>query len=502
MAGLDRRSAARRLRRRDAALDERARPEPSRPAGTDLKPQIRHIVLLMMENHSFDNYLGCLGRGEGLPDRPPVNQAKDGRAVPAHPFSVTTQTADVPSQSWRSSHVQFGGGHNDGFVTTIEDLTPGADRTLGMGYWQEKDLPFYYGLARTFPLADRWFSSCLGPTFPNRRFLLAATANGLIDDAIAGIIDYPATGTIFDVLNRHGITWANYHHVPPGRLWRSQLGARGRRILTLAFGGFVPRIDYRIRGEIRCTANMYPLGLVRTIGHLRHIERFFSDAAARRLPAVSIVDPDFAHCSEENPQDIQLGESFAADVIDAVFGGEGWEHTLLLWFYDEHGGYYDHVVPPAAVEPDGVLPQSLVDGRGAWPWLARHLHLFPALRRQDHTSGRYDRFGFRVPAVVVSPYARPGHVSSTVYDHTSALRLIEEKWNLPPLTRRDAAAGSPWEMVDLDRPPAFGEPSPLPAPAVPHAWRRVGGLYPSLGRDQGRTSDQRKPTSGPTVQPP
>ena len=240
VSGLDRRSAARRLRRRDAALDERARPEPNRPAGTDLKPQIRHIVLLMMENHSFDNYLGRLGRGEGLPDRPPVNQAKDGRAVPAHPFSTTTQTVNVPSQSWRSSHVQFGGGHNDGFVSAIEDLTPGADRTLGMGYWQEKDLPFYYGLARTFPLADRWFSSCLGPTFPNRRFLLAATANGLIDDAIASIIDYPATGTIFDVLNRHGITWANYHHVPPGRLWRTQLGARGRRILTLAFGGFVP----------------------------------------------------------------------------------------------------------------------------------------------------------------------------------------------------------------------------------------------------------------------
>ena len=103
--------------------------------------------------------------------------------------------------------------------------------------------------------------------------------------------------------------------------------------------------------------------------------------------------------------------------------------------------------PRAAVEPDDVPPHSLVDGRGAWPWLARHLHLFPALRRQDDASGRYDRFGFRVPAVVVSPYARPGHVSSTVYDHTSALRLIEEKWNLPPLTRRDAAAGSPWEML-------------------------------------------------------
>ncbi len=202
-----------------------------------------------MENHSFDNYLGLWGRGEGLPDRPPVNQGKDGTAIPNHPFSGTTQTVNAPSQSWRSSHVQCGGGHHDGFASAIDDLTPGADRTLGMGYWQEKDLPFYCGLARTFPLTDRWLASCLGPTFPNRRFLLAATANGLIDDAIASIIDSPATGNIFDVRNRP----RHYMGQLPSRAARASLaealGARGQRILALAFGGFVPWIDYRIRGE-------------------------------------------------------------------------------------------------------------------------------------------------------------------------------------------------------------------------------------------------------------
>ncbi len=473
---LDRLSAARRLRHRDAARDREDLPDPARPAGADLKPPIRHIVLLMMENHSFDNYLGRLGRGEGLPDPPPVNRARDGTAVTAHPFSRPTQTEGVPSQSWRATHLQFGGGRNDGFVTAVEDLTPGADRTLGMGFWQESDLPFYHGLARTFPLADRWFSSCLGPTFPNRRFLMAATANGLIDDAIASVIDRPSAGTIFDLLNRHGISWANYHHVPPGHLWRKQLGGRQKRMATLALGGLVPWIDHRVRGDIRCTANLYPLGVARTLGHLRHIEKFFEGAAAGELPAVSIVDPDFALSSEENPQDIRIGESFAADVIDAVMRGRGWERTLLIWFYDEHGGYYDHVAPPPAVEPDDVLPHSLVDGRGARAWLIRHLHLFSELRREDDAPGRYDRYGFRVPAVVVSPFAREAYVSSTTFDHTSALRLIEEKWNLPPLTRRDAAAASPWEMVDLDAPPAFRRPPPLPAAALPHAWRRVEGL--------------------------
>jgi phospholipase C len=171
-------------------------PDPALPPGTDRIPQIRHIVVLM-------------------PSPPPVNCRRDGTPVPAHQLSTTRQLDHVPSQSWRSSHLQFDQGRNDGFVTSIEELFPNADDTVGMGYWTAQDLPFYAGLARTFPLADRWFSSCLGPTFPNRRFLIAATAHGLIDDSIAGIIDYPRSGTIFDLLNRHGIGWINYHHAPP-----------------------------------------------------------------------------------------------------------------------------------------------------------------------------------------------------------------------------------------------------------------------------------------------
>ena len=465
---LDRLSGRRRLRHRGAD----PLPDPDLPPGTDRVPAIRHVVLLMMENHSFDNYLGRLGRGDGLPDPPPVNCRRDGTPVPAHHLPGTGQTPGIPSQSWRASHLAYADGSNDGFVRAAEDALPGPDPGQAMRFWDGSDLPFYHGLARTFPLADRWFSSCLGPTFPNRRFLMAATANGLIDDSIAGIVDYPRTGTIFDLLNRYGITWANYHHVPPLRLWRKQLGARGRRVAKLALGGLVPGVDHRVRGEIRCTANLYPLGLTRTIGHLRHIDRFFADAAAGHLPAVSVVDPDFESCSEENPQDIQRGESFAADVIDAVMHGPGWPHTLLLWFYDEAGGYFDHVPPPAAVPPDDVAPQALGRSHDARSWLARNLRLWPRLRHQDDAPGAYDRYGFRVPAVLVSPRARPDFVSSAVYDHTSALRLIEDKWNLPSLTRRDAAATAPWDMLDLDGEPAFADPPALPDPARPHAWRR------------------------------
>jgi len=109
-----------------------------------------------------------------------------------------------------------------------------------------------------------------------------------------------------------------------------------------------------VRGNKSFTADLYPLGLVRFVRHLRTTQRFFADAAAGTLPAVSIVDPDFGAYSEENPQDIGYGESFAAAVVNACMNGPAWESTLLLWIYDEHGGYYDHVPPPAAVAPDDV----------------------------------------------------------------------------------------------------------------------------------------------------
>jgi phospholipase C len=474
---LNRLSGRYRLRHRDAAEDGRRLPDPSLPAGTDRLPQIRHIVLLMMENHSFDNYLGTSGRGDGLSSGGPPNRRADGSVVEPFHLPSTVQHRNVPSQSWRASHLQYDGGANDGFVRAIEQLEPAGDPSLAMGHWDADDLPFYADLARTFPVADRWFSSCLGPTFPNRRFLLSGTANGLIDDLPASIIDYPRSGTIFDLLNRHGITWANYHHVPPMHLLARRVagsgGLRAVRAGRLALGRLGSDVDRQLRKHLQCSANLYPLGLLRTLVHLHHISAFFRHAASGTLPAVSIVDPDFMTCSEENPQDVQVGEGFAARVIDAVIHGPAWPHTLLIWFYDEHGGYYDHVPPPVAVEPDDVAPHSLLDVGGPAAWLLRHMAVWREVQRTDSRSGRYDRYGFRVPAVVVSPYAKREYVSHTTFDHTSALKLIEDKWNLPPLTRRDAAASAPWDMVDLGA-PQFLEPPTLAAPARPWDWAGGG----------------------------
>ena len=114
-----------------------------------------------------------------------------------------------------------------------------------------------------------------------------------------------------------------------------------------------------VQKDLQFTANVFPLGIARYMLHVRGTDQFFADADAGTLPSFSIVDPDFDVYSEENPQDIRKGESFAAEVINRVMHGKGWPRTLLIWVYDEHGGYHDHVPPPAAVPPDDVEGRSL-----------------------------------------------------------------------------------------------------------------------------------------------
>jgi len=454
-------------------------PDPAKPAGTDLLPRIRHIVVLMMENHSYDNYLGMLaGRGDGLtlgsdgqPDG--VNKRLDGEPVRLRHAPGPVQETSTPKQSWNDSHVQWDDGSCDGFVRSIEITEPGLDATAPMRYWTEADLPFYYGLAKTFPVADRWFCSCLGPTFPNRRFLIAGTAHGLIDDVPFSMFDYPPAGTVFDLLDRFGISWVNYHNVSRASvILKRLLGRPGlvamRRLASVA--RWLPPVVKAVSGNKSFTADLYPIGLLRCLRHLRSAQQFFTDADNGTLPAFSIVDPDFRAFSEENPQDIRKGESFAAEVINRVMHGKGWPHTLLIWTYDEHGGYYDHVPPPEAVPPDDVEGRSLLYMPG---WLRTILRPFfgsyiAEVEATDAGPRGYDRYGFRVPAVIVSPYSLPHHVVSETLDHTSVLRLVEQKWNLPPLTRRDAAAATPLSALNLDGPPAFIDPPELPAPKL--AW--------------------------------
>jgi phospholipase C len=370
--------------------------------------RIQHLVVLMKENHSYDNYFGMLGRGDGFtlgPDGLPTNSNPDkgGRAVRAHHLSVPFNPSFGVSQTWDSSHLQWDGGRMDGFVTAT-----GSDEP--MGYFDESDLPWYYGLARTFGIGDRYFCSVLAQTFPNRRFLQAGTAAGLVSTSLVSpFVHPPAAGLIWDRLDAAGVSWANYFvEVPEVALW--------------------------------------PRNVLRYHEHLHPIARFHEDCAAGRLPAVSLVTPDAAFVSEGEYQDDQLGESFTAWIYDALRTSPLWPQLMFVLTWDEGGGFYDHVPPPAAVAPDDVPPAVTVP---------------------PDQPGGYDRYGFRVPCIVASPYSRPGHVTSVVHDHTSILAAIEDRWRLRPLTRRDAAAAPLWDFLDLEAAPALLDPPALPPP---HIW--------------------------------
>ena len=386
-----------------------SRPYPSLPAGTDTIPQIEHLIYLMMENHSFDNYFGMLGRGDGLTlgrNGKPVNWNADrsGRRVYAyHAPSPCTAVYDI-GQDWVRSHTAWNQGRNDGFLRLA---TQNDD---AMAYFTAEDIPFYYSLAETFPVCDRYFSSLMGQTDPNRKFMLAATSLGQVNDSsFQGIITQPPppNGTIFDRLNACGISWKDYF------------------VDTPTSAGLFPTVGES--NPEKCAP----------------VSEFFADCAAGSLPSVSYVDPDGWQASEENPQDIDTGEYFSYRVISAVLGSPAWSKTMLLLTWDEHGGYYDHVPPARMVPPDGLKPDT-----------------------SESFGDHFNWSGFRVPAIVVSPWSRRNYVSHVVHDHTSFLKLIETKWNLPALTHRDANASNLLDSLDFTK-PSFVEPPTLAAAPIP-----------------------------------
>jgi phospholipase C len=388
-------------------------PFPHVPAGTPSMHEIRHIVVLIMENHSFDNLLGMLpyevpGRAnvDGLARRhgriTNSNPDATGHRVYATHDSTTCQLPHVPSQSWNASHVSYDQGRNDGFVR--------ASGPIAMRFWDKRELPFTYSLARHFPIGQRFFCSVLAQTYPNRRFFFTGTASGTITtDAITFKVT-AANGTIFDRLDAHGIDYRIYYQDLPSWL-------------------ILPNVLHNAQQQ----------------SHMFHFDQFALDVAAGRLPAFTFLDPNYTTTSEENPQNIQVGEQFIAQVARTLMHAPTWKHTALFITYDEHGGYYDHVPPPPAIKPDSI-PPMLAPG---------------------DAPGAYDRYGFRVPLIVVSPWARRGYASSVIQDLTSITAFVERKWNLPAMTFRDANAHPMTDYFDFSGRPAFARPPRLHnAPAI------------------------------------
>jgi len=385
----------------------------SRPYGADIP--IDHILVVMMENRSFDHYFQKLPEA-GQPDvevAPDNYTNLDQTGTPIAPFRDEQLCFVDTNHEWTGTHEQINGGLMDGFFKSSDGNhelpSPGAPEEMlsgrrALGYYTQEDLPFYYWLANEFSIADHYHSSVPGPTWPNRMYLYAASSFGAVHNDFV-----TPDKVLFDYLEMRQVSWRVYVSTTPGAAI------------------FVEKYLEYSKDEH---------------GHFVPIANYFHDLETGNLPQVAFVDPGiaregYAQNDEHPPAIAMLGEEFAATVIDALTKSSAWERSALFLTYDESGGLYDHVVPPPACPPDDIAP----------------------ILEPGDTDAGFDTLGIRVPLLVVSPYAKKHFVGHRTYDHTSIVRFIEARFQMPALTNRDANAEAPWEMFDFENPPHVVPPT-------------------------------------------
>jgi len=463
---------------------------------------VNHIIIVMQENHSFDNYFGVLPYASGTPyhgggkcasnDHTCVDGLSCTRDLAGN-YTCTNSNVDDDASTvfafhdakyctgpdlqhnWPGSHSEANYNNpagalafspNDGFVL-VNDATEQIDNGESptdddtMGFYNETDLPFYYGLAESFAIDDRYFCSVVGPTFPNRSYEMAATSFGHLttNEIFPPTGGYkPITGTIFDLLDQNGVSWVNYFSdLPTSGIFRPFLSS-----------------------------------------HLQPVSAFSAQAAAGTLPAVSLVDPILTggqgnqSNDEHPPHDIRAGQYFVSQIVNAVRNSPSWNDSIIFIVYDEHGGFYDHVAPPAArqggaLNPDGINPGQCEDlsnppaseqpGGGAQCTISQSDAAaicpgFTATGPYPANCANFNQLGFRVPFIAVSPFSKPHYVSHTVADHTSLLALIEKRFfslagggdTRPHLTARDQYAATPEDMFDFNKAPSKNTSVPTAPP--------------------------------------
>jgi phospholipase C len=412
---------------------------------------INHIVVLMLENRSFDHMLGFLYQDRnnvsvaGQPFEGLIgtesNLDANGKRVIVFTIAPTTANAYFmpgadPGEGYTATNAQLFGSStaptpavatNTGFVTNYTStlawqsknpsyaVLPGTVPSQIMGMYTPATLPILSGLARGYAVCDQWFSSVPTETMPNRAFVNAGTSQGHMSDSTHSF----TCPSIFGLLTQHQLGWAIYGY--------SQAP--------------------KTRTDFTDTANAPE-------AHFGLFTDFTAAAAAGTLPPYTFLEPSWESTgnSQHPNYDVALGEQLIHDVYYALRKGPAWNQTLLIVTYDEHGGCYDHVPPPlGATPPDKTIGEDGFD---------------------------FKRFGVRVPTVLVSPLIVPGTVfrvanGATPLDHTSILKTIEQRWTLPPLTARDAAAVDVGDVLTLTAPrsddPLAGVVVPTSSGANPSA---------------------------------
>jgi phospholipase C len=369
-----------------------AEPAPATP--------IRHVITVMQENHSFDNYFGTYRGADGLPrDACMPRDFADPGAGCTRPFHIGNRAVEGLSDSPELARAQANGGAMNGFLNAIRDQR-GREQPLVMGHYDDREIPFYWNLADQYVLFDRFFGSALGGTLTNHLFW---TTGGPGDEDPAESI--PAGGftapTIFDRLEKRGISWKFYvRNYDPRVTFRSKrLRGRGGQLASVPLLDSARFVDDRER-----------------FSHIVPLDQLEQDLRRGTLPAVSYVVPLGAR--EHPPGSLASGQTVVRTLITGLMRSQYWKSSALMLTYDTSGGWYDHVRPPS------------VDRWG---------------------------YGFRVPALLVSAWAKRGHVDHTTLDFTSILKFIETNWRLEPLADRDRRATGLMHAFAFDQAPRAAE---------------------------------------------
>lgn len=299
----------------DESTGEPVDPPPDGPLGN-----IDHIIVLCMENRSFDHYFGALQLVEGHKDVDGLNGTEtnpDQNGVPIGVFEMDNFEPEDPPHGWDACHAQWNGGANDGFVTEHFNTVGDELKHEVMGYHVREHIPVLYALADAYTLCDAWFASVLTQTWPNRYYLHCVDGAGRTDNVPA----FPAPVSIQTLCDEHGISNNNYYDGLAAWKW----GA-------------------------------YPItGFAGTAG----IGELFDKLANGGLEQVVIIDPDFLSNDDHPPRNIQLGQALIASIYQALAQSQYWERSLLIITYDEHGGFYDHAPPPTTIDDNGPEFQQM-----------------------------------------------------------------------------------------------------------------------------------------------
>jgi phospholipase C len=285
-------------------------------AGRSAQFPIKNIVISCQENRSFDHYYGYAPQVQAVNAGPPPGYSLPDRAGGTHaPFEFTALETPDPPHGWGAVHAQWNGGAMDGFWQSSADSIGNGDAAIG--YYTARELPFYYSLFGSSTLCSNYFCSVLGPTWPNRFYMAAATSGGITTNGVwgFGIFDHPM---ILDLLDEYGVSWKVYNNgfdsVPYGNTDNVFL--------------FWERYQHDRRA-------LNPNG------------QFFNDLRRGELPQVSWIIPSYAHQWDEHPPaDVSVGMRFQQQYIEALRASSSWDTTAFLLTYDEHGGFFDHVAPP------------------------------------------------------------------------------------------------------------------------------------------------------------